>query len=209
VDREVTVATQPPMLSVDSDQHYLYLGMADLVTFNVSGYWTGAGVRVGDQRFRSWPMPGGKPGFFSLFAFAWNMPPGTAPLVYATNPTGNEVTSQIVFQFPKKEQPKYRVRDLQLDDRLVQKVIGELDPNGSGDLITRFVKINSEMRRANNKTLFDLRFKTEGRFLWSQPFLQQHNSKVESNFADVRNYIYGGKKIDQQVNLGYDLSITP
>lgn len=208
LERDVMVVTQPPVLTVDSDQHYLYLGMADLVTFNVAGYWTEAGVRVGDETFRSWPMPDGKPGLFSLFAFAWNMPPGTVPLVYATNPAGNEVTAAMAFQFPKKEQPKYRVRDLQLDDRFVQKVIGELDPNGSGDPIARFVKINSEMRRANNKTLSDLRFKTEGRFLWSQPFLQQHNSKVESSFADERNYIYQGKKIDQQVHLGYDLSIT-
>jgi murein DD-endopeptidase MepM/ murein hydrolase activator NlpD len=208
LDRDVMVATQPPVLTVDSDQHYLYLGMADLVTFNVAGYWTEAGVRVGDETFRSWPMPDGKTGLFSLFAFAWNMPTGTVPLVYATNPAGNEVTEPMAFQFPRKEQPKYRVRDLQLDDRFVQKVMGELDPNGSGNPITRFVKINSEMRRANNKTLSDLRFKTEARFIWSQPFLQQHNSKVESNFADVRNYIYQGKKIDQQVHLGYDLSIT-
>ena len=208
LERDVMVVTQPPVLTVDSDQHYLYLGMADLVTFNVAGYWTEAGVRVGDETFRSWPMPEGKTGLFSLFAFAWNMPAGTVPLVYATNPAGNEVTAAMAFQFPKKEQPKYRVRDLQIDDRFVQKVIGELDPNGSGDPIARFVKINSEMRRANNKTLSDLRFKTEGRFLWSQPFLQQHNSKVESNFADERNYIYQGKKIDQQVHLGYDLSIT-
>ena len=208
LERDVMVVTQPPVLTVDSDQHYLYLGMADLVTFNAAGYWTEAGVRVGDETFHSWPMPDGKPGFFSLFAFAWNMPAGTVPLVYATNPAGNEVTAAMAFQFPMKEQPKYRVRDLQIDDRFLQKVIGELDPNGSGDPVARFLKINGEMRRANNKTLSDLRFKTEGRFLWSQPFLQQHNSKVESSFADVRNYIYQGKKIDQQVHLGYDLSIT-
>jgi murein DD-endopeptidase MepM/ murein hydrolase activator NlpD len=208
LDREVIVVTRPPVLTVDSDQHYLYLGMADLVTFNVAGYSTEGGVRVGNQTFRSWPMPDGKPGLFSLFAFAWNMPAGTVPLVYATNPAGNEVTAPMAFQFPKKEQPKYRVRDLQLDDRFVQKVIAELDPNGSGDPIPRFLKINGEMRRANNQALSDLRLKTQDRFLWSQPFLQQHNSKVESNFADVRNYIYQGKKIDQQVHLGYDLSIT-
>ncbi len=208
LEREVMVVTRPPELSVDSDQHYLYLGMADLVTFNVSGNWTEAGVSVGDQTFRAWPMPGGKPGYFSLYAFAWNMPAGTVPTVYATNPAGNRVTGQMVFQFPKKEQPKYRVRDLPLDDRFMQKAVNELDPSGSGDLVARFLKINSEMRRANNKTLADLRFKTEGRFLWSQPFQQQPNSKVESNFADVRNYVYQGKKIDQQVHLGYDLSVT-
>jgi len=76
-EREVTVVTRPPSVSVDSDQHYLYLGMADLVTLNVSGYASESGVRVGDEKFRSWPMPGGKPGLFSLFAFAWNMPAGT------------------------------------------------------------------------------------------------------------------------------------
>src|SRR5205823_8123546 len=76
-EREVTVVTRPPIVRVASDQHYLYLGMADLATFNVSGSWTEAGVRVGDQTFRAWPMPDGRPGFFSIFAFAWNMPSGT------------------------------------------------------------------------------------------------------------------------------------
>src|ERR1035438_5569441 len=103
-------------------------GMADLATFNVSGTWTEAGVRVGDQTFRAWPMPASKPGFFSLFAFAWNMPSNTVPLVYASNGAGNDVTSPIVFQFPKKEQPKYTVHDLPLNDAFIQKVVGELDP---------------------------------------------------------------------------------
>jgi hypothetical protein len=62
--------------------------------------WTEAGVRVGDQIFRAWPMPGGKVGFFSIFAFAWNMPSSTAPVVYASNGTGNDVTGPIAVQFP-------------------------------------------------------------------------------------------------------------
>jgi murein DD-endopeptidase MepM/ murein hydrolase activator NlpD len=208
IEREVVVVLRPPSLSVDSDQHYLYLGMADLVTFNLSGASSESGVKVGDQKFRSWPMPGGKPGFFSLFAVPWNTPAGTEPLVYVTNAAGNQVTGQMVIRYPKKEQPVYRTRDLEVNDGFLQKVINELDPNGSGDPVARFVKVNSEMRRANNQTLHDLRLKTEARFLWSLPFRQQHNSKVEAHFADVRNYMYQGKKIDQQVHLGYDLSIT-
>ena len=206
--RDVEVVTRPAAVGADQEQHYLYLGMADLVTLNLSGYWTEAGVRVGDQKFRAWPMPDGKPGFFSIFAYAWNMPQGTVPVVYATNPGGNEAKTPIAFEFPKKEQPKYRVRDLPIDDRFMQKVVNELDPNGSGDLATRFVRINNDMRRANNRLLSDLRLKTEPRFLWSEPFLQQPNTKVEANFADVRNYIYQGRRIDQQVHLGYDLSST-
>jgi peptidase M23-like protein len=206
--RDVTVVTQPVRVSVDSDQHYLYIGMAELVTYNVSGSATASGVRVGDETFRGWPMPGGKPSQFSLFAFSWNMPLSTVPVVYADGTGGDEAHGQMVIQFPKKEQPRYRVRDLQIDDKFMQKVVNELDPNGSGDMVERFVRINSEMRKENNQTLANLKTKTEPRFLWSQPFQQQPNSKVEANFADVRNYIYHGKKIDRQTHLGYDLSIT-
>lgn len=208
IERDMTVVTRPPSVTADSDQHYLYLGMADLATFDVSGHWTEAGVRVGDQTFRAWPMPGGKRGYFSLFAFAWNMPANTAPMVYASNGRGNDATSPLVYQFPKKEQPHYTVHDLQISDAFLNKVVNELDPNGSGDPVARFVKINNEMRRANNKTLADLRFKSASRFLWSEPFARQTHSQAEATFADVRNYFYQGKKIDQQVHLGYDLAVT-
>ena len=205
---EVTVVTQPPSVTADAEQHYLYLGMADLATLTVSGNWTEAGVRVGDQKFRAWPMPGGKPGMFSLYAFAWNMPAGTVPVVYAANGAGNQAASPLVVQFPKKEQPKYTTHELQVSDAFLQKVVNELDPNGTGDPVARFVRINSEMRRANNQTLSDLRLKTADKFLWSKPFIRQPHSQAESSFADVRNYIYHGKKIDQQVHLGYDLAVT-
>ncbi len=207
-ERDVNVVTQPPLVSADSSQHYLYLGMADLATMNITGPYTSAGVRVGNQTFRAWPMPGGKPGLFSLFAFAWNMPPDTVPLVYASNGDGNDVTTPLTVIFPKKEQPVYTQHEIQVSDQFMQKVLGELDPNGTGDPIARFVKINTEMRQANNKTLSDLRLKTADSFLWSQTFTRQAHSQAEATFADVRSYIYHGKKIDQQVHLGYDLAVT-
>jgi murein DD-endopeptidase MepM/ murein hydrolase activator NlpD len=208
VERDVNVVTQPPTVSADSDQHYLYKGMADLATLNVTGSYTDAGVKVGDQTYRAWPMPGGKPGLFSLYAFAWNMPDGTTPLVFASNGAGNDVTTPLTVIFPKKEQPVYTNHEIQVTDQFMNKVLGELDPNGTGDPVARFVKINSEMRKANNKTLSDLRFKTADRFLWSQPFTRQSHSAAEATFADVRGYIYHGKKIDQQTHLGYDLAVT-
>jgi len=208
MERNVNVITQAPVVSADSDQHYLYLGMADLATLNVTGSYNSAGVRVGDQTFRAWPMPGGKPGMFSLFAFAWNMPSGTTPLVFASNGAGNDVTSPLTIVFPKKEQPVYTHHEIQVTDQFMQKVLGELDPNGTGDPVARFVKVNSEMRKANNKSLADLRFKTADRFLWSKPFTRQSHSQAEATFADERKYIYHGQNIDQQVHLGYDLAVT-
>ena len=42
----------------------------------------------------------------------------------------------------------------------------------------------------------------------TDPFARQAHSQAEANFADLRNYMYQGKKIDQQVHLGYDLAVT-
>ncbi len=207
-ERQVRIDTKPPSVSTDAEQHYLYRGMADAATLNVTGPYSSAGVRVGDQTFRAWPLPGGKPGFFSLFAFAWNMPLGTVPVVYAANAAGNDVTAPLTVVFPKREQPVYRQHQIQVTEQFMQKVLGELDPNGSGSPVERFKKVNSEMRRANNKTLADLRYKTADHFLWTQTFMRQEHSAAEATFADVRSYMYQGQKIDEQVHLGYDLAVT-
>jgi murein DD-endopeptidase MepM/ murein hydrolase activator NlpD len=129
-------------------------------------------------------------------------------MAYASNAAGNDVTTPLTVVFPRKEQPVYTQHEIQISDQFLQKVLGELDPNGTGDPVERFVKINTEMRKSNNKTLADLRLKTAEQFLWHQSFARQSHSQAEATFADVRSYIYHGKKIDQQVHLGYDLAVT-
>jgi murein DD-endopeptidase MepM/ murein hydrolase activator NlpD len=205
VSTDVDVILRPPTVTADEFQHYINQGGSELAMFVPSGYWADAGVRVGDNAFRSFPAPGSDRQRFSLFAYPWDTPRDTAPVVYARNPAGAESTAHFWFKvFPKK----FRARDLTIDDRFLDKVVNQIDPGGSGDLLARFLKINGEMRRANNKTLADLRFKTEERFPWTQAFLQLSNSKVESEFADVRSYVYKGKKVDQQVHLGFDLAVS-
>lgn len=203
--RPVEVITRPPAVSADGAQHYINQGGAELVTFTASGYWTEAGVRVGKYTFRSFPMPGktdpNASERFSLFAFPWDVPADTVPIVYARNPSGAEATARFWFKvFPKT----FRARDLQLDDAFLQKVVADLDPGGSGEPADRFLKINRTMRAENNKYLADLRLKSEPKMLWSGPFFRI--GKVESFFADQRSYFYKGKKIDQQMHLGFDLS---
>jgi murein DD-endopeptidase MepM/ murein hydrolase activator NlpD len=202
VGYDIEVATQPPRVVADGHQHYINQGGMELVAFTPSGYWTEAGVKVGQHTFRSWPLPGGAPGErFAMFAYPWDLQLGETPYVYASNPTGALAKAAFWHKvFPKR----FRVRDFELSDAFMEKVVYQIDPSGKGDLLERFLKINGEMRRKNNQTLADLRFETEERMLWDGPFARL--GKEEALFADVRNYLYKGKKVDQQVHLGYDLS---
>ncbi len=204
VAADVQVILRPPSVSADSFQHYINQGGSEMAMFTASGSWIEAGVRVGNHTFRSFPVPGESNQRFALFAYEWDAPLDLAPVVYAKNLEGTESTARFWFKvFPKK----FRARDFNIDDAFLEKVVNQIHPTGSGDLLTRFLKINGEIRRANNQTLAELRLKTEPRFLWTEPFLQLANSKVESSFADVRSYIYKGKKVDQQVHLGFDLAV--
>ena len=56
---DVDVILRPPSVTADSLQHYINQGGAELVSFTPSGSWTEAGIRVGNQTFRSFPKPGG------------------------------------------------------------------------------------------------------------------------------------------------------
>jgi hypothetical protein len=205
IETEVEIVTQPPRISADGAQHYINQGGSELVVFTPSGYVTDSGVRVGKYTFRSFPHPSQAGQRFSLFAYPWDLPVDAVPLAYASNPAGAEATARFWYKvFPKK----FRARDLPIDDAFLDKVVNQIDPGGSGDLLARFLKINGEMRRKNNQTLADLKLKTADKFLWSGPFLPLTNAAVESAFADKRSYIYKGKKVDEQVHLGFDLAVT-
>jgi murein DD-endopeptidase MepM/ murein hydrolase activator NlpD len=204
ISTDVDVVLRPPSISADGFQHYINQGGSEMVLITPSGSWSEAGVRVGKDSYRSFPIQG-RSDRLVLFAYPWDLPTDTAPVVFARNSAGTEAQARFWFKvFPKK----FRKRDLDIDDKFLDKVVNQIDPGGSGDLVSRFLKINGDMRRANNQTLADLRFKTADKFLWTDSFLQLANSKVESEFADVRSYIYKGKKIDQQVHLGFDLAVT-
>ena len=206
VATDVDVVLAPPRVAADGFQHYINQGGMELVTFTVGGSWNEAGVHVGKYTFRSFPLPGKSPNErFSMFAYPWDLPDDIVPEVYAKNQAGTIAVSKFYFKlFPKK----FRARDFPIDDALMEKLVNSVDPNNQlapgPDILSRFLKINGELRRKNNQQMADLRFKAEEKILWSGPFI--HWGKEEANFADVRTYISHGKKVDEQVHLGFDLS---
>lgn len=202
---DVDVMTAPPRIVADGVQHYINVGGSEMATFTPSGAWTEAGVKVGDYTFRSYPLPDHPGQYFSLFAFSWQLPPNTPVSVYASNPSGAIATTTFWYKvFPKK----FRSSTIALESMNIDRIVNQIDTQHKikGDLVERFVYINNEMRKVNNKTLADLRLQTEPRFLWTGAFLPMVDSTVESRFADDRTYTWKGKKVDQQTHLGFDLA---
>jgi hypothetical protein len=192
---DVDVMTAAPRVSADGVQHYINQGGSELVTFTPTGAWTEAGVKVGDYTFRSFPLPNHPGEFFSLFAMFWSLPVDTPMYVYASNPSGALAKASFWYKvFPKK----FRKSTLALESMNVDRMVNGIDPEHKiqGDVIQRFLYINGELRKKNNKTLADLRFQTADRFLWSGAFLPMVDSTVESRFADDRTYTWQGKKVD-------------
>jgi murein DD-endopeptidase MepM/ murein hydrolase activator NlpD len=201
------VVLRPPTIVPDGRQHYINQGGAELVTLDLGGSWSDAGVRAGQYSAGTFPMPGEPDGSshrFSLFPFPWDLSPSTIPVAYARNDAGTEVTGTFwVKVFPKR----FRESTITLSDKNMGKVVGELDPSGSGSLVERFVRLNRQTRQQNSQQIYNLRTNTEKKILWSGPFVPFKGTR-ESFFADKRSYVYNGRKVDEQVHLGYDLAQT-
>ncbi|MBI3667374.1 MAG: M23 family metallopeptidase [Acidobacteria bacterium] len=208
---DLSVRTTPPQLSVEPGQHYINQGGSEMAVFHVGPEVVEAGVRTGPHEFRSWPLPGATPGTrFAFFAYSYDLPPRLTPLGFARDEAGNEATATFWFRvFPKE----FRSRDLDLTKDFLEKVTQDIYSHTpqlarSGDLLADFLKINGALRREDNRRLADLRFDTEEKFLWREPFRQLADSQVEAHFADHRRYFYQGKKVDEQDHLGFDLAVT-
>jgi murein DD-endopeptidase MepM/ murein hydrolase activator NlpD len=201
----------PPRLEVLSGQHYINQGGSECVLYRVSPDAVVSGVQAGPNFFPGYAVNGTDKGLkFALFAFAYYMD-AKAPLkVVARDEAGNQAIAGFWYKlFPKK----FRESEIKVEDGFLQKVVPEIlshssDVQDQGDLVKSYVEINGKLRKINHAFIKKLSEKSEQRFLWNGPFLQLSNSQVEALFADHRTYTYGGKVIDHQDHVGFDLSVV-
>jgi murein DD-endopeptidase MepM/ murein hydrolase activator NlpD len=210
-ETSLPVMLTPPRIEVLSGQHYINQGGSECVLYRVSESASGSGVRVGNDLYRGYPAPSGKPGErFAIFAWPYNAPASTIPVVYAADEAGNEATAGFTFKlFPKK----WPNQTLDITDAFLARVVPailEHSPavKSQGDPVKDFLEINGRLRRLNAARLVELSDDSKPVMLWKGAFRQLGNSKVEAAFADHRSYKYQGRIIDQQDHLGFDLAVT-
>jgi murein DD-endopeptidase MepM/ murein hydrolase activator NlpD len=199
----LTVDLTPPAIEMLSATQYLYQGGGGLVAFRLKGAESGQ-VRVGALGFPSYPVGDGG-GRIALFALPWDFPPATPITITARDEAGNTTSRSL----PSEIRPRRFPRDtIDLKDGFLQTKVPELLPQHPPDapLLEGFLTINRDQRRQAEEEKHRLAGQTADKPLWEGPFLQPPNTKVFSNFAETRVYLYRNKEVDTQVHLGYDLA---
>jgi murein DD-endopeptidase MepM/ murein hydrolase activator NlpD len=201
----VTIDLTPPKLDVVAATRYLAPGGAALVVVR-AGDAARAETRVGALAFPTFPLgaPGTRVGFFAL---PYDYAAGTPITVTAEDEAGNSTSRGISAEVLPR---RFRRDRIEIKDAFLQAKIPELLPQHppTRPLLDAFLVINRDQRRQAEAEKRRLAVKTADRPLWDGPFLQPRNTKVFSNFAETRTYVYAGRDVDTQVHFGYDLAST-
>jgi murein DD-endopeptidase MepM/ murein hydrolase activator NlpD len=213
--RNVDVRLTPPRVSIVSTHHYVNVGGSEMVVYRVSPADVESGVHVGDYSYPG--FPGSAAGLrdadlrVAFFALLYDQKPDTPIELFARDIAGNAARAQFDHRvFPKA----FRKSAIPLDDRFLGRVVPSILQSSpqlkvsADDPLPAFLKINTDLRRMNNETIAALAKKTAPGILWEGAFQPLGGSQVESSFADYRTYLYGGKEVDRQVHLGFDLAKT-
>jgi murein DD-endopeptidase MepM/ murein hydrolase activator NlpD len=216
--RDVQVRLESPRVSVLSTHHYVNLGGAEMVVYRVAPDDVESGVIVGDLEYLGFPASGATvegvkiadPAVrVAFFALMYDQDVNAPIQAFARDEAGNSARADFEHRsFPKP----FKKSRIELNDRFLDRVVPailagspELKPQGS--TIDKFVVINGDLRHRNAETIASFARKTAPEMFWRgvvfHPF---GNTKVESAFADQRTYLYGGREVDHQVHLGFDLA---
>jgi murein DD-endopeptidase MepM/ murein hydrolase activator NlpD len=201
----VTVDLTPPALQIGGATPYIAPGGAGVVVFKVSEAAT-IEMRVGPLTFPTFEA--GAPGLrVAFFALPYDMPPGTPIGVSARDEAGNVATRSVGSEVLAR---KFRHDRIEIRDSFLQAKVPELLPQypPSAPLIDGFLVINRDQRKQAEAEKRRVAAKTADTLLWEGAFVQPRNTKVFSNFAETRTYVYQGREIDTQVHFGYDLAST-
>ena len=203
----VTVDLTPPKVDVLAATRYVSPGGVQLVAFRVTDAER-TDVTVGTRAFPSFAYGAADKGArVALVALPSDYAAGTPIAVSARDEAGNVATRAV----PSELKPRGFPRDtIKISEAFLQAKVPELLPQRppSQSLLEAFLIINRDQRKQAETIKHDIGAKTADTPLWEGPFLQPRNTKVFSNFAEARTYVYDGRTIDTQIHYGYDLAST-
>jgi murein DD-endopeptidase MepM/ murein hydrolase activator NlpD len=205
-EKKYTYDATPPRIFVQSHVNNLNQGGCGLMVYTLSEEAAQSGIRVGERFFPGYAQPGDKHLYYCLFAIPWDTPPSAfKPFIEATDAAGNSAKKS--FNYHANARP-FRKDRITLSDSFMEKTIPEfqgLVPN-TGSLLDQYLYINNEIRKQNRAKLLEFGLQTSPVMLWHGTFSRLPNAANRARFADNRDYMYQGRKVDNQTHLGLDLA---
>jgi len=178
-------------------------GGAGCVSFRTNKPLASCGVKVKDLFFPGYMLENGE--YVCFFAFPWYMTLAEfAPKLLATDKAGNEQSVRLNVHAQART---FKTDTLHLPESFIETKMAEFEEHYPNiPPLERYIKINREMRKANDEVIFQLAKKTTPAMLWKGDFLRLPRAAPRANFGDHRTYTFNGKEIDQQTHLGVDLA---
>ena len=205
LQKEVTIDTVPPVVSVISNTRYLNEGGAGVVCFTATEKIAQDGVQVGEILCPGVPMDETRNLYLSYFFVPRDSKDLTFPVV-VKDLAGNEGKSTFFYRIKKK---KFRHDRITLSDSFLELIAPRFlqnDPGLGSDPLAVFLKVNEEMRKKNNERIREICRNSSSEQLWKGPFIPLPNGEARANFGDERTFLYNGKEVSEAVHLGLDLA---
>ena len=209
IQKNVSIDITPPALELIADDPYINFGGTGVITYKTSPDAVRSGVKIGNYFFPGYKGQTKDPEtYIVFFAHPYDVSETEKAVLVATDKAGNSREMRLTYTL---KDVRYKKSTIPISDDFIQaKVAPLLSDVGArqGSPKDIFVKVNQGLRKENEDKIRVVGQKTANRMLWSGPFSQLSNSKVEANFADARTYIYHNEPIDTAYHLGFDLSVT-
>lgn len=201
----VTIDLTPPRVDVVAKTPYIAPGGAGVLVVRAAGA-SRVVSRVGSLVFPMFPL-GPEGTMVGLFALPYDFAAGTPISVAAQDEAGNAASRGVDANLLPR---KFRRDRIEVKETFLQLKVPELLPQhpATAPLVDGFLTINRDQRRQAEEEKRRLATKTAAKPLWEGAFVQPRNTKVFSNFAETRTYVYQGREIDTQVHYGFDLAST-
>ncbi len=206
--KSYTFDATPPRIFIQSHTNNLNQGGAGFLIYALSEIAETTGIRVGNRFFPAYLQPGGngKNVYYCLFTDPWDTPPAEfKPFIEASDKAGNSAKRSFNYFVNARTFRKDRIN---LSDSFMEKTIPEFQGlvKNEGTPLDQYLYINNDIRKDNRAQLVKFSRQTSPVMLWSGTFKRLPNAANRARFADARDYMYQGKKVDSQTHLGLDLA---
>lgn len=208
IQHKMTIDTIPPAIRAISRMHNIYKGGTCLVVYRTSSDTIESGVYVDDHFSPGFPANKDSKDrtHIAYFALPFNAGPDPNIYLWAKDRADNETLSNFYTHIKPK---RFGRENINITDSYLKNVLPyfdyyNLDPEESD--INKYLKINNELRKADNQALYNLLKKTAPQKLWEGTWTRLKGAATTAEFADHRTYYYKDEKIDEQYHMGVDLA---